>query len=82
MISFDPTGLGAGLYTGNITLNPFSTFPGLFDVSLDPILLSFQARIMAPPTGLPEPNSAMLIVVAMLVLVVAHRGRRRAASVH
>jgi hypothetical protein len=69
-IGFDTSGIG--VFSGTITLDPFSTNESGFNGALDPIVIALSGEVVASP----EPGSVVLLVIGLAGLTLA--GRRRA----
>jgi len=51
IVSLDPTLLGAGLFTGNVILDPTGFNESGFSGALDPITLAFRAQVVPVPAA-------------------------------
>jgi hypothetical protein len=78
LLAFDSTGLKNGVYTDKITLDGLSSYPGLSDAKLGPIVLTVTASIFGAG-AVPEPGTWTIMLAGLAGLGAAMRSRRRAA---
>jgi len=73
-LSFNARGLAAGDYTGILTFNGFSHYPGLDDLALRPIKLTITASVTG---GVPEPTNWTMMLAGFGAVGTACRKRAR-----
>jgi hypothetical protein len=76
IITFDTTALHDGVYTDKITFNGASSYSGLADKNLDPIVLTVTATITGA-VAVPEPSAWAMMLVGVCGLGALTRTRRR-----
>lgn len=74
-VTFDTSGLGAGVYESVLFFDGFSRFAGLDDLALGPIWLNVRATV----TGVPEPASWAMLIAGFGLVGGALRRQRMAA---
>jgi hypothetical protein len=73
LVSFDPTGLSAGSYDGEITLQGVSVYTGLADAPLTDLRLLVVAQVV---DSVPAPSVVLLILPGWMAFVWIRRRRR------
>ncbi|MBK6721018.1 MAG: choice-of-anchor D domain-containing protein [Sphingomonadales bacterium] len=64
LLTFDTTGLAAGIYNKSITFNGISSFGNLSDFNLGPITLNVTASVTGGGvSGVPEPATWMMLLL-------------------
>jgi hypothetical protein len=79
LLTFDTTGLKNGVYTDTITFDGLSSYSGLGDQSLSPIVLTISATIFGS-TAVPEPGTWTLMLLGLGGLGAMVRSRRATVS--
>jgi hypothetical protein len=75
VVSIDTSLLGLGVFFGDLTLDPFSSFFGFDDFDLANLGLAFQIEVVDDSTPVPEPSTALLLLTGVLGLYASRRRR-------
>ena len=80
LLTFNYTGLTAGVYTQLLSFNGFSRFPGLSDLALGPIQISLTAQVSGGVGGVPEPAIWLQMIFGLGAVGALVRQRRSVAK--
>ena len=67
-VSLTTSGLGLGLFSGDLLFNPFGTNASGFRGALAPITLAFRGNVVDSPPAVPEPGTFVLFVLGVMIL--------------